>query len=367
MTATAISQLLPGQAVAVGAEGVKPGAEAAPAHRFEFTGDGREFFGIWIVNILLSVVTLGIYSAWAKVRSKRYFYSHTLLAGASFDYLARPMQILKGRLVVAAFFLAYLGLTRLTPWADLVVGLLMIPLAPWVVVRALSFSRRYTSWRNLRFGFDGGKKEAFGVFVLLPVAAVVSLGLLHPYSMYRRRQFLVEHSRYGRTPFAFDGTRAGYFRIYLVATALLVVAVALAAALGLGAAAALTGAADVTSNVFKIVFGGALAVGALAVYIHLAARRENYAWSHTRLDADRFRLELQIGALYRIYLINVTLIVLTVGLAIPWAKVRLACYRLSRLSLLAAGDLDRHLAGADGQMAALGQEFGDALDLDLGM
>jgi uncharacterized membrane protein YjgN (DUF898 family) len=278
------------------------------------------------------------------------------------------MQILKGRLVVAAFFLAYLGLTQLTPWADLVVGLLVIPaLAPWVVVRALSFSRRYTSWRNLRFGFDGGKKEAFGIYVLLPVAAVVSLGLLHPYSMYRRRRFLVEHSRYGRTPFAFDGTRAGYFRIYLVATALLLAAVTAAVALGLGAAAVLTGVADVTSNVFKVMFGGALAVGALAVYVQLAARRENYAWSHTRLDADRFRLELQIGALYRVYLINVTLIVLTVGLAIPWAKVQLARYRLSRLSLLAAGDLDRHLAAEHGQTAALGQELGDALDLDLGM
>ncbi len=41
--------------------------------RFEFTGDGREYFRIWIVNVSLTVITLGIYSAWAKVRRMRYF------------------------------------------------------------------------------------------------------------------------------------------------------------------------------------------------------------------------------------------------------------------------------------------------------
>ena len=67
---------------------------------FTFTGTGREYFGIWIVNILLTILTLGIYSAWAKVRRTRYFYGNTRLAGASFDYHARPVQILIGRIVV---------------------------------------------------------------------------------------------------------------------------------------------------------------------------------------------------------------------------------------------------------------------------
>ncbi|MBW1865812.1 MAG: DUF898 family protein [Deltaproteobacteria bacterium] len=36
---------------------------------FEFSGSGSEYFKIWLVNIILSVITIGIYSAWAKVRS----------------------------------------------------------------------------------------------------------------------------------------------------------------------------------------------------------------------------------------------------------------------------------------------------------
>ena len=62
---------------------------------FTFTGSGSEYFRIWIVNLILSVVTLGIYSAWAKVRRLEYFYRNTRVAGASFDYHGRPLAILK--------------------------------------------------------------------------------------------------------------------------------------------------------------------------------------------------------------------------------------------------------------------------------
>jgi Zn-dependent protease with chaperone function len=67
---------------------------------FEFKGNGSEYFRIWVVNILLSVVTLGIYSAWAKVRRKQYFYGNTRVNGAGFEYLGSPAKILKSRLIV---------------------------------------------------------------------------------------------------------------------------------------------------------------------------------------------------------------------------------------------------------------------------
>jgi uncharacterized membrane protein YjgN (DUF898 family) len=72
-----------------------------------FHGSGREYFRIWIVNLLLSIVTLGIYSAWAKVRRLNYFYRNTRLAGASFDYHASPIAILKGRIAAALLFGGY--------------------------------------------------------------------------------------------------------------------------------------------------------------------------------------------------------------------------------------------------------------------
>ncbi|HSS66565.1 MAG TPA: DUF898 family protein, partial [Gammaproteobacteria bacterium] len=75
--------------------------------RFEFSGTGGEYFRIWIVNVLLSILTLGIYSAWAKVRNKQYFYGSTTLDGASFEYTANPVNILKGRILVVSVLLVY--------------------------------------------------------------------------------------------------------------------------------------------------------------------------------------------------------------------------------------------------------------------
>ena len=83
--------------------------------QFEFTGNAVEFFKIWIVNICLTIVTLGIYSAWAKVRTNKYFYGNTVLAGSSFEYLANPITILKGRLIAFALFVVYSVATAFFP------------------------------------------------------------------------------------------------------------------------------------------------------------------------------------------------------------------------------------------------------------
>ena len=90
-------------------------AAAPQAVPFVFTGRGGEYFGIWIVNLLLTIVTFGIYSAWAKVRRMQYFYRNTSLAGASFDYHGDPRAILKGRLIMFVLFVVYNATLQFAP------------------------------------------------------------------------------------------------------------------------------------------------------------------------------------------------------------------------------------------------------------
>ena len=75
---------------------------------FQFSGKGSEYFRIWIVNLALTLLTLGIYSAWAKVRRLQYFYRHTALAGSSFDYHGDPKAILKGRIIAVVLLVTLL-------------------------------------------------------------------------------------------------------------------------------------------------------------------------------------------------------------------------------------------------------------------
>src|SRR5271156_3765855 len=90
-----------------------------------FTGTGGEYFGIWIVNLLLTIVTLGIYSAWAKVRRLQYFYRHTELAGSSFDFHGRPVRILIGRIVALVMVSVYNYTVRIHSMLTILVVLLL--------------------------------------------------------------------------------------------------------------------------------------------------------------------------------------------------------------------------------------------------
>src|SRR5437667_1447041 len=93
-----------------------PPAPAVPRRlQVEFTGTGGEYFRIWIVNLLLTIVTLGIYSAWAKVRRKRYFYGHTRLDGDPFEYRGNPVAILKGRLLAVAVAAVVYSVSHFAP------------------------------------------------------------------------------------------------------------------------------------------------------------------------------------------------------------------------------------------------------------
>src|SRR5450830_1973597 len=117
-------------------EPVAPAAnEAAPdgPQRIKFHASGSEYFRIWIVNLLLTIATLGIYSAWAKVRRNQYMYSCTELAGASFEYHGRPLAILKGRIIALVLIGGYNLAFRVSPLAGLVMFVVLAAVMPWLI------------------------------------------------------------------------------------------------------------------------------------------------------------------------------------------------------------------------------------------
>ncbi len=156
---------------------VAPPTEKKPLKylHFKFTGRAGEYFRIWIVNVLLSILTLGIYSAWAKVRTKTFFYRHTWVDDTSFDYHADPRRILIGRIIIGTAFAALFISQYYAPvvYGILVCGLFLM--MPWIVIKALSFNARNSSYRNVRFSFVGKLSEAFWVQVGLPICCALTL------------------------------------------------------------------------------------------------------------------------------------------------------------------------------------------------
>ena len=181
-----------------------------------FTGKAGEYFGIWIVNLLLSIVTLGIYSAWAKVRRKKYFYNNTLVDGVGFDYHANPIAILKGRIIAVILFIAYSVLSNFSLVLGALLGFTLFLAIPWIVVRGMMFNARNSSYRGLRFDFNGSYGEAIKVFIGYTLLTIVTLGLAIPFVAQRTQKFIISGHKFGTSNFKMEALVKDFYKIYLI-------------------------------------------------------------------------------------------------------------------------------------------------------
>ena len=184
--------------------------QAPTRYQLKFTGDGQEYFRIWIVNLALTIATLGIYSAWAKVRKQRYFYSNTLLDGSAFGYHAEPLKILKGRIIALVFVGMYFAAVRTSFKATLGMIVLLALVTPWLFVKSRMFTSRVSSWRGIRFNFKEDYRGAYATLLGNLALVVITFGILAPRLTWARYQFLVSRTSFGDEEFTCNA-RVGTF------------------------------------------------------------------------------------------------------------------------------------------------------------
>jgi uncharacterized membrane protein YjgN (DUF898 family) len=343
------------------AEQARPPKASAKAERlpFRFLGTGSEYFKIWIVNVILSILTLGIYSAWAKVRRKQYFYGNTQIDGASFEYLANPIKILKGRIIVVGFFTIYSLVSEMMPIVGSILSLVLVIFLPWLVVRALAFNARNSSFRNIRFGFDGTYRGAAQAYLLWPLLAGITLGILTPYVFYHQKKFMVEHSGYGATRFVFAATVRDYYRIFLGALVPVLLALAVLVGGQFAGTAGMAFLAPISMVVFLVIY--------LYLFAYYSVKTNNLLYTASRLGAHRFEMAMRVWGYGFLVLFNSILTAVTLGLFHPWAKVRVIQYKVAHLTLIPSGDLDGFVASEEKQVSAIGDEMSDFFDFDIGL
>lgn len=384
------------------------------SHRFSFTGNGKEYFKIWIVNILLTIVTLGIYSAWATVRNKRYFYGNTWFADANFEYHATPKQILFGRIIAIALLIAYIALNQITPILGFALMILLVLGTPWIVWRSMQFNSRMSSYRNVRFQFSGTLKQAYKLLLWIPMLPVLiagglslviylligeagapSIGLLVGLAfmaIYMMIPFLhnlldsyhINHSQFGQGQFAAELDVGEYYVIYLKWIGLSMLAgigifavVALVIAVFAGGAAAMFGGdaeaseTAIMAMIVPMIIGIYVPIIMLGMLLnaYLKSRIRNYSFGETKMDGEVLDLTSDVKArdLFKIYLTNALMIVFSFGLATPWAKVRLARYTAEHTQGDVTGNLAQYVGQQQNLQTSLGDEMGDAFDVQAGI
>lgn len=364
-----------------------------------FLGTGSEYFKIWIVNLALTIVTIGIYSAWAKVRRLKYMYRNTQLAGSSFDYHGSPIAILKGRLIALVLLIAYNFSFQFSLVVGVITLILLASVFPWLFRQSLRFRARYSSYRGIHFGFGGGLPEIYLiaaplVLVIVPVAllgffaahdeppiwmsALFAFGafaffVMLPYLHYRLKRYQHDNAFLGSTAFAFGGKARHFYAIYGILVgaivgfaAILGLLASMAAAFGGGAGRGSPGLGTLGIGLVIVIImiyaAYLLAYAAFVVWI------QNSVWNHTTVADVGFRSEARVWPMARIYLVNVLLLVVTLGLYTPFAVIRSLKYRVESITVIAASDLDQFVADASAKtVAATGEGAADLFDFDIGL
>jgi len=337
--------------------------------RFQFVGEGGEYFRIWIVNLVLSILTLGIYSAWAKVRREQYFHRNLLVDGSAFDYHGQPRAILKGRAVAFILVMLLSFAQKAGPGIHGAALLILAPLAPWLAIKALRFRTANTSYRGLRFSFHGTYRQALSVFVGYGLLTLITLGLAYPLWYRQLRKFILDNTRFANTPFSCGVTAGAIYKAFILPVVAMVLL--FAALVGVGA---LAGAGTKSRELQLMVGVAVMLIFSLGFVLmqavimpYITARTSNAVWSATHLGPHAMASRMPVGGYIGTVLVNWLATLATLGLFIPWARVRLAKFRAEYLSLEVQGNLDAFVASETLAVSALGDETAEMFDLDIGL
>jgi len=313
-------------------------AGADEARRLAFHGSGGTLFGIHTVNVLLTIVTLGIYSFWARVRMRGYLLSQTEFEGDRFAYHGTGRELFNGSLKAGLIFGLPVVLLNVAPEllgagdavktaAALLIYCLFMVFLPFAMVGSRRYRLSRTSWRSIRFSFRGRVLDFVKLFIGGSLLSLVTLGAYYPIFDVRRYAFMISHSYFGNQKFEFDGQGRDLLWSYLAAVP--------------------------------------LSLLTLGIYwFWFLAKKQRYLMDHTSFATARFHSTVTGGALCLLYLMNFILLLATLGIAWPWVVARTTRFNYAYISL--KGALDVAAIQQEAQTAsATGEGLAGFLDLDL--
>lgn len=139
------------------------------SHTFIFHGKGLNYFLISLVNVLLSIITLGIYIPWAMVRSRCYVYENLELNGARFGYHAKGGALFLSWFVLLVLYVGVIIINQSQPLVAMLIMLFLMIVTPFLLVKSLQYNALMTTLNNVRFSFHCPMKSAWWVMMGLPV------------------------------------------------------------------------------------------------------------------------------------------------------------------------------------------------------
>jgi uncharacterized membrane protein YjgN (DUF898 family) len=303
---------------------------------FLFEKRNGPLFKLFLKNLLLTVVTFGVYFFWARVSITKYIYNHLSFGKRSFDYHATGKEqfigFLKGIGILGSLAVVFLLLIKLSPILAIILSPLMyiaaiFILAPFVIIGKWRFLLSRSSYCNVRFKCTGNFKEILPIWIKGVLLTGITFGFYSPVLQNKLQKYLVDKSQFGSLRFEYSGKNGEYFGIWLKGLLLTIV----------------------TLGIYGFWF---------------MANINRYIMSHTSLNGRTFNSTVTGGALFKIAIINMLTVVFTFGLGFPIAVNRMYGYFFGNLTLdISPDELQAVAATFDTGASALATGIEDAAEV----
>ncbi|GGA67362.1 hypothetical protein GCM10008015_05150 [Flavobacterium palustre] len=311
--------------------------EKRVAYSLNYNGKGSDFFGIIMVNWLLTVITLGFYYPWAKAKQLQYVYNSTSLNEDSFAFHGTGKEMFKGFLKAILVFLILYGVLFLCivqqmPGLGLLVFYIgLIAILPIAIHGSYRYRMSRSSWRGIRFGYRGDRKEFTLLFFKWIFFTIITLGIYGPWMAMNMRNYLLGNVRFGDVEFQYDGDGAEYFALNIKGYLLTIV----------------------TLGIYSFWWQKEL----FEYYVNNLSLKRGDAKIYLNSTATA-------GGFFKLIVTNILLLVFTLGLAYAWVATRTIKFIFENIEAEGNINLDALTQTEENYKDATGEDLSDFLNLD---
>ncbi|TAE34640.1 MAG: DUF898 family protein [Alphaproteobacteria bacterium] len=306
----------------------------------QYCGTKGEIYKVWIKNLLLMIVTLLVYRAWAKTRMRKYIWSHYVIAGDPLRYTGTGGEIFKGYVIAALIY----GLLSGIPYIIAMISnsetvthsfyLNYVWLLLFFIARysGLRYRLGRTTWRGIRLRLTGDAYKYASVAIRRMFANIFTLGFAIPKSDIKKHSYIMNHLFLGNQAAVFVEDISGLKKTNII-TGLL---------------------AAPTLFISRFWYRAALA---------------NKKLENLSLGNIRFHGAYTGGAYAKLFFGNIGLFIITLGLGLPLIVHRMMVFHARNVSIVGTLE-DVAILQQQSQLSGIGEglsdQFDTGMDVDLG-
>ena len=299
-----------------------------------FTGTWREYLPIAASNVLLTIVTLGVYRFWAAARQRRYLWSRTEVIDDRLEWTGTGKEMFFGFLIVAAILLPFFlfiqfafpalvarGMEQAAMGLFLLFYVGLIFLGGFARFRALRYRLSRSWWRGIRGGSHDPGWNFAGEFLGRHALSAMTMFIMLPWAVTRLWNSRWNQMSFGDLRFSSnldaEGLKRRWAAVYLVPIGLLVlIGFVTFLAAGGGERRADEAQIGILGMVFLLFALVYLAIPLLT--LHWFAKFYRKAADATRLGDLEFGFDATSWDWLKLFLGNIALAVVTLGFGLAY-------------------------------------------------